>query len=1856
MKTLASSSCIAIIASLFIFLSGCGSGKPELVKVDPAFNEYISAYSSGMRSRKNNIRIELQDVLTNEVMESISNNGLGLPDSALLKDVFTFEPEIKGHAIWTDGHSIEFVPDEPLPVNQFYDVYFDLDRLTQVKDGYEEFHFQFATYQQELTVSTDGLFSQDDYNSQWKSLRGDLRTHDFEDTAMLRKTLQIIQNGKELPFTLETSYEDNMYYFQVDSIQRGKDEGKVIVTWNGAPINAMNLGKKEIIVPALGDYTAISAKVVDEGDQYVEVDFSEPILASQDLNGIITIDGIDNLTFNVTGTLVTVYLPNRFVGEHTLRISDGLRNVMGYQMKKPYSTELVFNEPSPMVRIKGNGSILPNSQGLIFPFEAVSLKAVDVRIIKIYENNIHHFLQINDLDGDDGLTRFGKVIAEKKISLDYDKSMNLKQWNTHVIDLNKFIKADPGSIYRVSIKFQKEYAVCDCPVEETDESEEASTEYEEGNDPSWSEENWHGYGFDDGYDNWYYYSDNSSPCSDDYYEGRAVSRNILASDLGTVFKLDEDHLSHTFVSDMLTTAPVSGAQVTFYDFTKQVIAQGTTDGNGMLEIRLKEKPFLMITKRGDQRGYMKLGDGYSNSLSEFDIEGEELQNGVKGFIYGERGVWRPGDSLYLTFVLQDLLKKLPPNHPVGFQLQDPNGQVVDEQTCVKHVNGMYDFRTATATEAPTGNYTAIVTVGNRTYTKNLRVETIKPNRLKILMNVDGDLAKDSTKLAVKWLHGAIAKKLRATVSVKVSQLETAFDNYKGYTFDSPVRTCHTDMELIYDSFLDDKGEAWVKTKLDVGTTAPGMLRAHYITKVYEAGGDFSIDRSSVNYSPFETYIGLRKPANAHMDGSLETDQRHTFDLVALTEDGKPSKADKIQVKIYKLEWRWWYEKDDEKLSDYMARTGTIVIKDTVVSAKNGKANFHFKVQSPDYGRYLITATDLEGQHQTGEIITIDYPYRSRGNHRDNERANMLSFACDKENYTKGEQIKVSIPSPSNGRALISVETSRKVVKKFWINTVKGETVHSFEATADMSPNAFIHVTLIQPHASTQNDLPIRMYGIVPVMVDDQNTHLHPEIVMADQVRPETKTSIKIKEQNGRKMTYTLAIVDEGLLDLTAFKTPQPWTTFYAKEALGVRTWDIYDHVIGAYAGKIDKLLSIGGDGDLDGSKGPKANRFKPVVTHLGPFVVEAGQTGNHTIDIPNYVGSVRVMVVAQQDGAYGNTEKAVAVKKPLMVLSTLPRVLGPGESVQLPVTVFAMEKHIKDVKVTVEVNDLVSLEGPKTQSISFTEPGDNMLHFKLQVAEKVGIAKVKITATCGSEKAVEEIELDVRPANPIVFEGQETILQPGKSWDTEIQFKGLSGTNQATVELSSIPSIGLEKRLKYLIEYPHGCIEQTTSAVFPQLYVDNLMELTEDQKTRTSANVTAGLKRLQFFQTSNGGFAYWPGESSENEWGTNYAGHFMLEAEQQGYHLPGNMKNRWLEYQQQAARDFDPSNNSYGSNSDMLTQAYRLFVLALGKKQELGAMNRLRETKNLSVAAKWRLAAAYQLVGQQEVAKQLIDPLPLTVSNYRELSDSYGSEIRDQAMILEVLSLSNRTTKASSVAEKVAQKLNSDTWMSTQETAYSLLAICEYTGVKNGSGINCSYQLNGGTAQKITSGKTVTPIQYREKDFAKHANFRCKNTGKWPLYVKVMVQGVPLKGDSKAASNSLKLSLKFRDGDGKEIKPDKLAQGTDFTSEVTITNTGKKGTYREMALTQIFPSGWEIHNSRMDDGGIFSVARYLDIRDDRVYSYYDLEQNESKTFTIRLNATYLGRFYLPTTYSDAMYNHLINASAPGKWVEVVKQT
>lgn len=1881
MKTrLISALLLLIIAGIAVF-SACSPTKPKVNAINPAFGKYISGYTSGMVSRRSTIRIELShspgQVVTagdNNVSISVApitaqgeiatmpvttansvERPADLPDSALLKNAFNFEPEIKGRAIWVSDRVIEFIPAGLLPPDQFYTIDFklkDVAKVTEKELG--NFVFQMSTYPQNIFVTVDGLRSYDEYNLEWQKISGTVKTSDYEDTTAIKKTITITQNGKTLPLKFVNSYSSNEFYFYADSIARKEKPGKVIVSWNGEAIKAINHGSQEIDIPALGDFSVTKADVIDKEDQYVELLFSDPIAQKQDLKGIVSIDGIDNLTYAIEYNSLKIFLANRVIGEKLLTVSNGIKNFKGYKMNTAYTQSLTFEAAKPLVRLRGSGSILPNSNGLIFPFDAIGLKAVDVRVIKIFENNVHQFLQANNLNGQDNLTRVGKVVAEKTIQLDYNKQANLKQWNKHVIDLGKLIKPDPGAIYRVSIKFSKTYAICDCGEEETPGNNEPKKE----EDP-WNENDWNRYGFDD-YDNWEYYSNDYSPCSHEYYEGKAVSRNILASDIGLIYKLDDNKLSHAFVSNMITARPMANVTIEYYDYVKQLIARGNTDANGMLDIKLGRKPFLMLAKAGQQRGYLKLLDGGANSLSKFDVEGEIVQKGVKGFIYGERGVWRPGDSLYINFIMEDKEKRLPANHPVKFELQDPAGTIVYQATRTKNINGLYDFRTATGTDAITGNYTAIAKVGNRIFSSYFKIETVKPNRLKIYMDFDKEKINDSTaRLSVKWLHGAVAKNLHALINRSVNQGKTSFEKYKSYEFDSPIRNYYSDAETIFDGNLNEKGEAHLKTQINVGQSAPGMLRATYITKVFEEGGDFSIDRYSVPYSPYKTYIGLHTPDNKSFDNTLQTGNSYHFDVVTVNDKGALVNTDQLQVKIYKVQWRWWYEKNEDDLAQYISRSGNIVIKDTMIKAIQGRGGFNFKINYPDYGRYLVTVSDIKGGHQTGKIVTIDWPYWNRANRSNNENANMLNFACDKEKYISGEKIKLSFPSPAEGMALVSIETGSKVVKKFWIPTKKGETVHEFTATSDMSPNAYVHVTLLQPHANTKNDLPIRMYGVVPVTVDEPSTHLDPEIKMADVIKPESFTGIIIKERKGRKMTYTLAMVDEGLLDLTRFKTPQPWKTFYAREALGVKTWDLYDDVIGAYAGRLDKLLSVGGDGDANAGKGVKANRFKPMVKFMGPFQLEAGQEKAHTIAIPNYVGSVRVMVVAENEGAYGNTEKAVAVRKPLMILATLPRVLGPGETVYLPVNVFAMEKHVQDVKIDVEVNELLQVAGSKQQSLHFTQVGDEVINFKLNVAATLGIAKVKITATSGKEKAVQEIELDVRASNPKVTDGSEMALEPGKEWDTEINFKGLNGSNKATLEFSNMPSLGLEKRLDYLIQYPHGCIEQTTSSVFPQLYVMNLINMSDEKKINASSNIKAGLKRLQLFQTANGGFAYWPGEAYNSEWGSNYAGHFMIEAEKQGYSLPVNLKARWLKYQQQQARNWSWGNNIYthphGSETNEIIQAYRLFVLALGNVAEMGAMNRLREEKNLSATAKWRLAAAYKLVGQDEVAHKLIEGLPVSVKPYNELSYSYGSDTRDEAMILETLSMLHEKTKALPLAIKISARLSSQTWYSTQETAYSLLAMCEYTGVKdNNKDMSFSYALNGETKSN-TSKKAIYQVKYTDADFKQKTAVKIKNNGSSTLFVKVMVESIALVDDKSAVAKNLTMAVKYKDMKGKEIQPDKLQQGTAFIAEITVSNPGTKGFLKEMALNQIFPAGWEIHNTRMDETAAVNAARYQDIRDDRVYSYYELAENTHKTFTVHLNAAYLGRFYLPTVYSEAMYDKMINARVPGRWVEVVKE-
>jgi uncharacterized protein YfaS (alpha-2-macroglobulin family) len=542
-----------------------------------------------------------------------------------------------------------------------------------------------------------------------------------------------------------------------------------------------------------------------------------------------------------------------------------------------------------------------------------------------------------------------------------------------------------------------------------------------------------------------------------------------------------------------------------------------------------------------------------------------------------------------------------------------------------------------------------------------------------------------------------------------------------------------------------------------------------------------------------------------------------------------------------------------------------------------------------------------------------------------------------------------------------------------------------------------------------------------------------------------------------------------------------------------------------------------------------------------------------------------------------------------------------------------------------------------------------MTYFNLEVGQSTGIGKVTITATSGSEKASYDVDIDMTNPNPITNTYKDVVLEPNSSKTISWKTFGVAGSNKAKLEVSSMPTIDFSRRLQYLVGYPHGCVEQTTSSVFPQLYLNDVVDVDAGRQQSIQKNVTAGITRLGGFQLANGGLPYWPGNVVADDWGTSYAGHFLIEAEKKGYVLPINFKSKWISYQQREAKQwrFSPQ---YGND---LAQAYRLYTLALAGAPDLSSMNRLRETANISNESKLRLAAAYALVGQKSAGVSLL--LKTTID---EESTSYGryyyygSSERNQAMTLETLLSLGLKAKAFGVANKLAKKMASDQWMSTQTTAYCLLAMSKFAQNNGTKGIAVQFRKDG-RAQTIKTAKSIANRSLTVR--TGNNTMTLTNTKDNTIYVRVLNSGILPIGEEQVLQNNLSASIRFKNRKGVVIDVSKINQGTEFIAEINIRNL-KNERVDNVALSQILPSGFEIVNTRFTDYGdaVNNVADYTDIRDDRTNFYFGLKANESKTFRVLLNASYLGTYYLPGLQSEAMYDNTFLARTKGQWVEVVK--
>ncbi len=1895
----------AALAAPFVFTLFVVLSCTRVAKNDDYYqnlSKYIYAFTNGNTGPADAVRVRF-------VNAAVSPDQIG---KAVDKKVLTIQPEIKGTAIWEDDRTIVLRPEGPLPFGQMYKGHVGIGRIyKEAPANVRTFDFDFRVRDLDIEVVPDGISAADLGNLKIQRVTGVVNSSDPVDGSLIEKILSAKQHLRQLRITWNHADGNKKHYFTVNEVERTNDASGVNLAWDASSVGAKAKQETTITVPSLLEFNVVSVMLEEEDHQSIIINFSDPLQPNQDYKGLVSVsDYSGGFTYTADGNFLRVYPSDRIVGDHELVVSGGVKNATGAAMGSDFTYSLSFSELKPAVRLVGRGAIIPgNSDGsIIFPFEAVGLNAVDVEIFKIYNSNILQFLQLNEIEGSEELGRVGKIIQQKKIDLKgLSAGASTKVWQRYAFDLKDLIKKDPLAIYQVRIVFRKSYTtdlncgpVADNTTEPAGDDDEnaasggpnpssATTSSNEKTGRPLNEKDEYGNvkSIFEGYrglyfsndDDWYYddgyeYEYQDDPCKYEYYNNdHFVRRNAFVSDLGLTAKVGKDHSVLAVVTDLHTTEPVNNVDIEFYNYQLQVIGTAKTNGEGIaIPSQLRDKPFIMVAKQGGRRGYLRMADGSTLSLSRFDVAGVEAQKGLKGYLYGERGVWRPGDSIYLNFVLEDFTGKLPANHPINVEVNDMNGNLRYRTVVAQSVNGVYPIHFATQPDAPTGTWMANVEVGGAKFTQSVRVETVKPNRLKI----DLSFAKKSlsasdrdpkANLAVTWLHGAIAKNLKTKIEMQLRTAVSKFPKFESYVFEDPSRSFYSDEQVLFDGSLDDMGKAQVPFKVNTTASAPGKLIASFKIRAFEQSGDFSVDQSAIDYYPYPEMVGVSIPADKYGNKQVAKGKTVPVSFACIDTDGKPLANKTVEVGLYRCDWRWWWDQDrDADVSNFNSATHVNAItRATLKTDANGRATW--KVTPTNWGRYLVRVTNGEGGHAAGDFFWSGYPYHSDDLYTRNAAA-MLPLAADKEKYNVGETVSIKVPASEQGRVLVTLENSQRVVKHLWFETKAGDNVLTFKAEPEMTPAVYAHVTLLQPHAQTKNDLPIRMYGIVPINVENAETRLTPIIDMADVLKPGEPFTVKLKELGGKACAYTLAIVDEGLLDLTRFKTPNPHDQFFAREALGVKTWDVYDYVLGAYGVELERILSIGGDAfNRKAKNAANVNRFKPAVIHVGPFYLGKGQTARHNLEINNYVGSVRVMAVmsapaADNKGAYGSAEKTCPVRKPLMILPTLPRVLGPGETVRLPIQVFAMEKSVKSATLRVrEAEGKVVFSGAPTQTLQFSEPGDQIAYYELKVGNKTGPCHFTFEAQGGGETATDAIDIMIRNPMPRATQSWSGTIEPGKEWNSGFDITRFAEVDNMVLEVSALPPMNIGRHLNYLIKYPHGCLEQTTSAAFPQLYADLIMPLTDNQKAEITKNVTAAINKIQDRQDFSGGFAYWPGNQPE-PWSTTYAGHFLLEAKAKGYAVPEAVLNNWVKYQTDIARNWNYANSTeqWYIHDGELNQAYRLYSLSLAGKPAIADMNRLREKKDLYAECAYLLASAYAQAGKPEVAKELTGKSWRSDYSYDWCGYTYGSDLRDRALILEAYANMGDIPRAQAMLEYISQMMTQDNYWgwSTQSLSTALRAVSKFVSKSNSGALSFAYKTGNGVYKNNDNNRAISTITL-DPYTSSVSSVGVKNTGKARLYARLVANGQAKPGEENISpSANVDMTVTYVDASGTPVNVGQLAQGADFTAIVKIKRNSKLTyPFNEMAISQVFPSGWEITNTRMGNFVASGNSRfdYQDFRDDRVMTYFDLpEGNGSEVvFRIQLNAAYKGRYYLPTASVEGMYDNRIRASSPGQWVEVI---
>ncbi|MBV6640460.1 MAG: hypothetical protein KI791_07070 [Cyclobacteriaceae bacterium] len=1775
--------------AILTIASSCGtqSGPKDETEIQysPEIAKIISRATAGSILPESIIEIQFNDDV---VSQELLNKEIDSP--------IKFDPGIKGKAYWATESRLVFEPAELLKSRVNYQAQLNLKAVSESFEV-DVFDFKFYVDGRELISFNGELELMNPSNPEQLVYSGKVVFSQKTSMEDVKKAASF--SSSKLTWSQEG---DNTFSFVSEMLKRESNTKTYQFTLDADDLDMESNLERTVKVVPLKSMELVEVERNESGNKpQMTLKFSDQLDKDQNIDGFVTIKPSVDVTTQKMGKFIILNGDFKFGTTYTVQLQPGLKSQWGTKTENLVSREVKFSDILPQVRFASQGIFIPTTNDKRLQFLTANLERVHVEIKKVFNENMDEFFRYEQLNSakdrnsdfsNDYVSNVGAIIYNQTLEIGDKKN----EWLLHNLDLSKVFDTYDYGLFLVRINFN--------PRDTSVPIEKSVLGY--------------------------------------IQQKGQVYKPLTISDIGLMAKYTDESYT-VFTTDLKTGQPMSGVKVTSFRYDEH--DSGVTNSDGVATLRGYSGRYIKAEK-GNQISIINPDEMRWNN-SGFDVGGistYDLQ--TRAYTYTERGVYRPGDSLNLSCIVR-FSSGSRSDVPVRLRLFNPEGTMVYETTQNTAKDGFYNFELGTDMNAPTGNWDVQLNIGNKYFHHDLKIETVVANRLKVKVNpslttVLPDNKNIQIEVESKFLFGTPSPGLEYEAEVQVFDLSNPFPKFLQYSFRDQMVNFQRARTKIGSGTLDAEGKAKVNWNIPNLRSASTPIKAKLLATVQEDGGRPNDAWTHIDIHPFTHYVGIDDS-----DRYVKLNSRTDIPVVVVDHKGEAVAGRELVYRIYRNDSHWWYQYNsyrDFKLR-YKTDTHTLLVEEGTISSGKPLTNLPF--QPAQQGQYLVEVQDAVHLGHTSSIFLSAYPFGAIPS--GDQNAGTLVLKSEKEQYEVGQEAKISFPSPIQGNVLLTIEQGDKILSHKWIKPSESEDMTiSFPVTSAMAPNVYATVSVLQPHSQTVNDRPIRMFGILPIKVFNPNTKDELIINMPDELRPKQKFDVNIATSSGKPTQFTVAVVDEGLLDLTNFQTPNPWAAFFKKIRLDISTYDMFGFVIGANEDDVFKTFSIGGDGDYRESQVDpfeQKKRFKPVCMFKGPVTTDGSGKAKISFEMPNYVGSVRVMVVSAQGDRYGSAEKTVPVKSDLIVLPTVPRALKPGDVFKIPVNVFATRANIGAVDISIQTEGPLEVQGTSSHSHTFNAESDQMFYFNVKVKEAIGQSRIVITAKGKDAESLYEADVAVSPGASRIYETEEKTIEPGQTITFNMPKLGLDGTNNARLHLAVFPNLDFIHRLQWLIQYPYGCIEQTTSSAYPQLAMKDL--LTSDPKLfrEIDGNINAAIARLSLFQLSNGGFSYWPGGHEVSEWGTNYAGQFLIDANRQGYAVPESMLDGVISYLERKSRQ-PKTDPRY-----LMTRVNRCFILAMANEANLSEMNLLKQNyyDKMSNVMKWQLVTAYKLAGAFDKVQADVDQISKDVPEYYEFSHTYGSSYRDLGIILRCLVELEREEDAALMAKSLAEQLSSRRWYSTQTLAQMLLgmgAYFDYAGIVPDVDlvIEGTMTLPDGTKEPFKDANKIA--KYINSGYGGQLKVQLNADVQVPkLYATLSSNGVPLIDQSKDEDKNLKVDISWFDEEGNGIDITNVKQGDVFYGRYQVSNISAVPNIDEVALVQMLPSGWEIENTRLSgemlpgwmSGYKTGREEYLDIRDDRIMWFFDLDK-QRLDFIVKINAITEGTYTLPGAVCEAMYN------------------